>query len=59
MAVIGNGSSGIQIVPGILPKVTRIDHYVRSRQWIAPSFAREQIDKRGEGLENCKFTEVH
>ncbi|KAJ5321431.1 hypothetical protein N7476_004433 [Penicillium atrosanguineum] len=56
VAVVGNGSSGIQIVPGILPKVTHINHYVRSRTWIAPTFAREQVDKRGEGLENFKFT---
>ncbi|KAJ5976438.1 flavin-binding monooxygenase [Penicillium waksmanii] len=50
IAVIGNGSSGIQLVPGILPKVTLIDHY------IAPTFARDEVEKRGEGLENFEFT---
>jgi hypothetical protein len=41
----------------MLPKVTYIDHYVRSRTWIAPTFAREQIDKRGgKGTENCELT---
>lgn len=54
VAVIGNGSSGIQIVPGMLPKVTRIDHYVRGRTWLSPTFARDEIDKRGAKLENCK-----
>lgn len=54
VAVIGNGSSGIQIVPGMLPEVTRIDHYVRSRTWVSPTFAREHVDKHGKGLDNCK-----
>ncbi|KAJ5439050.1 uncharacterized protein N7458_010048 [Penicillium daleae] len=56
VAVIGNGSSGIQIVPGMLPKVAHIDHYIRSRTWVSPTFAREQIDKRAKGLENYTFT---
>ncbi|KAJ5752204.1 hypothetical protein N7520_009121 [Penicillium odoratum] len=57
VAVVGNGSSGIQIVPGILPDVPHMDHYVRSRTWVSPSFAREHIEKRGKGLENFTFTE--
>ncbi|KAE8146765.1 hypothetical protein BDV25DRAFT_45725 [Aspergillus avenaceus] len=56
VAVIGNGSSGIQIVPAILPKVSHIDHYIRGRTWIAPTFAREEIDKRGNDIENFSFT---
>ncbi|RJE26343.1 monooxygenase [Aspergillus sclerotialis] len=56
VAVIGNGSSGIQIVPGMLPKVKRIDHYVRGRTWLSPTFARHEIDKRGAQLENFSFT---
>ncbi|CAI7612505.1 unnamed protein product [Penicillium manginii] len=55
VAVIGNGSSGIQIVPGILPKVTHIDHYMRSRTWVSPTFAREYIEKHGNGNDNCEF----
>ncbi|KAJ5560246.1 hypothetical protein N7513_002645 [Penicillium frequentans] len=46
IAVIGNGSSGIQVVPGTLPKVAHIDHYVRSRTWIAPPLAKEVLDQR-------------
>ncbi|KAL4898718.1 hypothetical protein BDV59DRAFT_197596 [Aspergillus ambiguus] len=56
VAVIGNGSSGIQIVPGMLPKVTHIDHYIRGRTWLSPTFARDHIDKRGAELENFSFT---
>ena len=53
VAVVGNGSSGIQIVPALLPEVSHIDHYARSRTWISPSFGRKQIEKRGQGLDNC------
>ncbi|PWY83418.1 flavin-binding monooxygenase [Aspergillus heteromorphus CBS 117.55] len=56
VAVIGNGSSGIQILPGMLPKVPHIDHYVRSRTWIAPGFASEEAAKRGAELDNFSFT---
>lgn len=36
VAVIGSGSSAIQIVPAIQPKTKRIDNYVRGQTWIAP-----------------------
>ncbi|KAE8354737.1 hypothetical protein BDV28DRAFT_155992 [Aspergillus coremiiformis] len=35
VAVIGNGASGIQLVPNIQPLVKRLDHYARSKTWIA------------------------
>jgi hypothetical protein len=38
----------------MLPRVTHIDHYIRGRTWLSPTFAREHIDKRGAELENCK-----
>ncbi|KAL4945074.1 hypothetical protein BDV06DRAFT_219606 [Aspergillus oleicola] len=56
VAVIGNGSSGIQIVPGMLPKVTHLDHYIRGRTWLSPTFAREHVNKRNSELENFSFT---
>ncbi|KAL1999871.1 hypothetical protein VTN02DRAFT_3873 [Thermoascus thermophilus] len=57
VAVIGNGSSGIQIVPAMLPDVSHIDHYVRGRTWLSPTFARDKIDERGgAGLDNISFT---
>ncbi|KAL4817747.1 hypothetical protein BDW67DRAFT_174532 [Aspergillus spinulosporus] len=58
VAVIGNGSSGIQIVPGMLPKVTHLDHYIRGRTWLSPTFAREQVDKRSAELENCSPEQI-
>ena len=41
VAVIGNGASGIQIVPSIQPLVKHLDHYARSKTWIAGSFGGE------------------
>lgn len=35
VAVIGNGASGLQFVPNIQPLVARLDHYARSKTWIA------------------------
>ncbi|CAG8022785.1 unnamed protein product [Penicillium olsonii] len=56
VAVIGNGSSGIQIVPAILPDVPHIDHYIRSRTWISPPFAQGEMEKRKHGTDNFEFT---
>ncbi|OAG43116.1 hypothetical protein AYO21_02735 [Fonsecaea monophora] len=36
VAVIGNGSSGVQIVPSIQPHVKELVHFIRSPTWIAP-----------------------
>lgn len=44
VAVIGNGASGIQVVPNLQPIVKHLDHYARSKTWIAGSFGGE-----GEG----------
>lgn len=38
VAVIGNGASGQQILPNILPRVAHIDHYVRSKTYVSPAF---------------------
>ncbi|GME64886.1 Flavin-containing monooxygenase [Neofusicoccum parvum] len=37
VAVIGNGASGIQVVPELQPIVKQLDHYARSPTWIAGS----------------------
>lgn len=38
VAVIGNGSSGIQCVPAMQPKVSKIVNYVRNPTWISVNF---------------------
>ena len=37
VAVIGNGASGIQVVPEIQKTAKHLDHYARSKTWIAGS----------------------
>ncbi|KAK5704469.1 hypothetical protein LTR17_021851 [Elasticomyces elasticus] len=49
VAVIGAGSSGIQIVPALQPLVESMDHYIKGRTWIAATFANELVRERNEG----------
>ena len=42
VAVIGNGASGIQLVPNLQKVVNRLDHYARSKTWIAGSWAGDE-----------------
>ncbi|MCJ1292903.1 hypothetical protein MMC34_004456 [Xylographa carneopallida] len=56
VAVIGAGSSGIQIVPTLQPEVKRLDHYVRGRTWIATTIAADEVKKRNDTASNFDFT---
>ncbi|KAH8807815.1 hypothetical protein F5884DRAFT_790136 [Xylogone sp. PMI_703] len=57
VAVIGAGSSAIQIIPGIQPKVKRLDNYVRGRTWISPPFAPSEVEKHTSTDCNFAFSE--
>jgi len=58
VAVVGAGSSGIQIVPSLQPLVKSMDHYVRGRTWIAASFGNELVRERNHGEDgNFEYTE--
>ncbi|KAM0544679.1 hypothetical protein ACHAPJ_011740 [Fusarium lateritium] len=60
VAVIGNGASGIQLVPELQKVVKHIDHYARNKTWIAAGWGgrerqvgaeyipKEQIDSFGD-----------
>ena len=54
IALIGGGSSGIQILPRVQPIAKRVDHYMKGKTWISPIGAGfEELQARGaEG--NCK-----
>ncbi|KAF2756384.1 FAD/NAD(P)-binding domain-containing protein [Pseudovirgaria hyperparasitica] len=39
VAVIGNGASGIQVVPNMQLVAAHVDHYARNKTWIAGSWA--------------------
>lgn len=54
VAVIGNGASGIQLVSNLQQKVGRLDHYARSKTWVATSWAG---DERAAGLQ--PYSEEH
>ena len=56
VAVLGYGSTGVQITPAIQPLVKQIDHYVRGKVWVPPGGGTnmEELIERG-AHNNCKF----
>lgn len=59
IAVIGAGSSGIQIVPSLRPIVKRMHHYVRGRTWIAATFGHDIVEARNDGKDgNFQYTDA-
>ncbi|OAP62747.1 hypothetical protein AYL99_01974 [Fonsecaea erecta] len=44
VAVIGNGASGQQILPNIVSRVAHIDHYVRSKTYVSPTFRKGLLE---------------
>ena len=57
VAVIGAGSSGIQIVSNLQPKFKSIDHYVRGRTWIAATIGNDLVKERNDGQDgNSSYT---
>jgi cation diffusion facilitator CzcD-associated flavoprotein CzcO len=46
IATIGNGASGIQITPELQKVASHVDHYARSRTWIAGSFNPNAKDRQ-------------
>ena len=55
VAVIGSGSSAIQIVPQLQPRVRRLYNYVRGRLWISPPFGAGELHKQSLGASNCTY----
>lgn len=53
VAVIGSGSSAIQIVPTLQKVVNRLDNYVRGKTWISPPFASQEVEKHTSSEANC------
>jgi len=54
VGIIGNGSSAVQIVPAIFPKVKKIKSFMRSSTWITAGFAQKYA---GENGANFNYTE--
>ncbi|KIV89927.1 hypothetical protein PV10_07284 [Exophiala mesophila] len=53
VALLGNGSTGIQILPAIQPDVKHLTTFIRSPTWITPGFAAEHTPT-GDGA-NFKY----
>jgi cation diffusion facilitator CzcD-associated flavoprotein CzcO len=59
IALIGGGSSGIQILPALQPIAKHIDHYHHSKMWIAAGgFAAEEAFKRNPEGGNCELGDM-
>ncbi|KAH9486428.1 Putative sterigmatocystin biosynthesis monooxygenase stcW [Psilocybe cubensis] len=59
VGVIGVGSSAIQIVAALQPKVKHLVNYVRGKTWIAAIFNKPSLDRLSQDI-NCppdKFTD--
>lgn len=56
VAVIGSGSSGIQVLATIQPEVKQMYHWIRSPTWITGAFAQQFA---GHGGKNFKCTCAH
>ena len=55
VALIGAGSTAIQILPSLAPRVKSIDQYVRSATWIGFPFLGEEVEKRENNVNgNCE-----
>ncbi|KAI9798294.1 MAG: hypothetical protein M1833_004866 [Piccolia ochrophora] len=57
VALIGAGSSGIQILPNIQPSVARVDHYIRGGTWIATNIAESEMKKRNPEGDNFEYSD--
>ncbi|KAF2815551.1 FAD dependent oxidoreductase [Mytilinidion resinicola] len=45
IAVIGNGASGIQVLPPLQKVAAHIDHYARSKTWVAAPIGGEDLEQ--------------
>lgn len=51
------GSTGIQILPSIQPIVKRVDHYMKSKNWISPlGIGGDELIRRGSTTGNFKHS---
>lgn len=54
VAVIGGGSSSIQIIPSIKPKVKSLTAFIRNPGWITPGFGAQYSGPGGTNFEYSK-----
>lgn len=54
VALIGVGSSGVQVMPWLQKTAGHVTHFIRSPTWITPSFASQYAGPNGQ---NFDYTE--
>ncbi|KAH8805119.1 hypothetical protein F5884DRAFT_735997 [Xylogone sp. PMI_703] len=54
ISVIGNGSSGVQVLPAILPRAKKIYYHIRNPTWITPRMAEKFAGPKGTTLQYSK-----
>lgn len=59
VAVIGAGSSGVQIVAAIQGKVKNLYHWIRSPIWITAGFAQTWAAKNGSNFRCMYFAQIY
>lgn len=57
VAVIGNGASGQQVLPNILPEVAHLSHFVRTKTWVTPTFAGDLHEATAEAPGGPKYSD--
>jgi cation diffusion facilitator CzcD-associated flavoprotein CzcO len=57
IAVIGSGSSGIQIVPTLQPLAKSLTAHLRSNTWITPSVSENLLKKLPDGSLDTRYSE--
>lgn len=55
VAIVGAGSSAIQILPMLQPGAKMIDHYVRGKTWIATPMGAQELVRRNVDAGNFKY----
>lgn len=58
MAVIGIGSSGIQVTSNIADKVSKLYTWIRAPTWITAGFAQEHAGPNGENIRCESFNHL-
>lgn len=58
VAVIGVGSSAIQIVPALQRKAAKVANFVRGKTWISGPLAGREVEVRNPGGDTHHFTEA-
>lgn len=50
VSIIGNGSSGVQVLPVVLPHVKKIYYHIRNPTWVTPRMAEKSAGPKGTTL---------